>query len=1076
MRLWATFVCLCCVTASPGAGTAAGARGHFPQVIALRRATRNVSVVDGNDLQFRRLRASLLHNHVGQIVQDQKGFMWFGTRNGLNRYDGYEVKTFSHDPLRDDSLSGVYIFSLLEDRAHALWVGSDEFLDRLDPVSGRFARFVVDREAGTSSATNIYCATEDASGVIWLCTRNGLHRLDPITSQTKLFRHDPNVPSTLASSEISSAGEDRQGNFWVGTSAGLDLFDRSSQTVISHLPLSGSEHRMSFHEDRFGTFWIIYGTQGRLAVFDRRTSTLTNWLPVPETRTATATPIFFSTMIEDRDGVMWFGTLSHGILKFDRGPQRFIRYMARPSDPDGLSDRRVSVLYQDREGLIWAGLHQAQPNYFVPRPPAFQRFRSASQESAMVSAILQDHVGNVWLGLDRGLRLLRRDRGLYEEIVQFNSDETTSMVESSPGVFWIGTAGQGLKRYDERTGRVTSYRNDPSQPTSLPSNFIDRVAQDLTGAVWAVTWAGLARWNAKTNDFTTYMPERAPWGLNFITVSFAHDGTIWIGSNLGLYRYDPGRNQFTLFQHDANNASSLSNDRVNAIHETGDGTLWIGTQNGLDHLAASGVVLSHFTERNGLTGNTVSCILEDRDHRLWMSTNRGISRLDAASGYFEAYGIEDGLPGPDMTGWGACSQADSGEMFFAGFSGATAFFPDKVTDSPYVPPVVLTNARIYDSSSRIQDSTQLVKPLSYATELVLLPWQNKFSIEFSALSFLSPESNRFRYRMQHLQDEWTEVNSNQRTATYLAMPPGSYVFEVQGATRHGSWNTSGATLNILMLPPWWQRWPIRLFAFLMVGFAVLVSYRLRMRQLAHAYNLRLEERVAERTRIARELHDTLLQGFQGLMFRLQAVRDLLPTNPDRAIPVLDTALLNGEDAIDKARNAVSGLRSPETIEQDFVSGLAAIAAGIVKGREDVGDTPCELMTIGQTRRIPTSVLYELYQVAHEALNNAVRHSQAKQIKVEVRYGGDALRVRFVDDGIGMDTSLLVPDGARRRWGLIGMKERVEKLGGKLSLRSQPSNGTEVAVWVPAAVAYATGSFAVKVRKLLTVRRLEERRP
>src|SRR5262249_17389480 len=228
-------------------------------------------------------------------------------------------------------------------------------------------------------------------------------------------------------------------------------------------------------------------------------------------------------------------------------------------DPDGLSDRRVTVLYQDGEGLIWEGLHQSVPNYFLPRPLPFQRFRFADQESAMVSTILEDS-GNLWLGLDRGLRKLDRKQGLYKEIAPLSAVETTSMVASSPGIFWIGTAGQGLKRYDERSGRLTSYVHDASKHTSLPSNFVEKVAQDSTGSVWAVTWAGLARWNPLTNDFTTYVPEHAPNGLNFHTVLFARDGLIWIGTNLGLYRFNPSSNQFTLFQYDQHNLSSLSND------------------------------------------------------------------------------------------------------------------------------------------------------------------------------------------------------------------------------------------------------------------------------------------------------------------------------------------------------------------------------------------------------------------------------------------------------------------------------------------------------------------------------------
>src|SRR5262245_2689000 len=383
MRLWTMIACRFGITASLSAGTDEPRKENVPQVVTPRRITRRVPLADGNDIQFRRLGAPLSQTRVGQIVQDPEGFIWFGTPQGLNRYDGYELKVFRHDPDRSDSLSGVDIFSLLTDRTGSLWVGSDEFLDRFDPVSETFTQYEFSHDAARSSAAHVYFATQDASGMIWLCTRDGLYSIDPVARQTTLFRHDPDDPSTLASNAIPTAGEDRTGNFWVGTSAGLELFDRKSHKVITHFSFAGSEDRMSFHEDRFGTFWIVYGTDGQLAVFDRHTNTLSTWLP--STGGGTTSPVLFSTMLEDRDGQMWFGTLNNGILKFDRDQQRFIRYMARASDPDGLSDRRVTVLYQDREGLIWAGLHQAEPHYFLPRAPAFQRFRLADQESAMRS-------------------------------------------------------------------------------------------------------------------------------------------------------------------------------------------------------------------------------------------------------------------------------------------------------------------------------------------------------------------------------------------------------------------------------------------------------------------------------------------------------------------------------------------------------------------------------------------------------------------------------------------------------------------------------------------------------------------
>src|SRR5262249_20356110 len=264
---------------------------------------------------------------------------------------------------------------------------------------------------------------------------------------------------------------------------------------------------------------------------------------------------------------------------------------------------------------------------------------------------------------------------------------------------------------------------------------------------------------------------------------------------------------------------------------------WIGTENGLDHWSPSAAPLRRYTEEDGLAGNTVSCILEDAAHALWISTNRGISRLDTATSRFTSYGTADGLPGINMTGWGGCSQTESGEMFFSGFSGAGAVFPTNVAERAYTPTTVFTHVRVLDSTSRVETEPSPATSISYASGLRLQPSQNKFSIEFAALSFLSPDTNRFRYRMQGLQKEWTEVGSDQRVAAVMALPAGSYAFQVQAATGHGAWSPAIATLRIVMLPPWWKSAPF--YAFVCVAAAAVFSlaYRRRVRQLAHAYNV-----------------------------------------------------------------------------------------------------------------------------------------------------------------------------------------------------------------------------------------------
>lgn len=1020
-----------------------------PQLLAPRRVVRDAELVEGYDLQFRQLSAGdLSHTRVAQIVQDAQGFLWFGTQRGLYRYDGHELRSFRHDAARANTLSGVYVYSLLRDRTNTLWVGSDGFVDRFDAPTEGFVPLVVKAPEAATRPINASCLHRDPSGMLWLCTRGGLYRVDPEGKRTTVVHHRSGDDTSLASDEVQFVGDGPGETLWVGTLVSLDQLDRTSLRVVAHLPLSDSPIGMTVHEDQSGMLWIIHGMDGELSAFDRTANVLTTWRP----RIAAGEPaVSFSTLLEDREGTMWFGTRNHGVFRFDREPSRFVRYNHDPTRPQSLADRRVNVLYQDQEGLIWAGLHQAAPAYFLPRAPSFQSIRPAGRQSTMVSAIVSDHASRVWLGLDRGVQVLDRATQTVRDVRELRDIETSSVVVEKSGILWFGTAGRGVRRLDPRSGRVTTYRHAENNPASLPSDFVEQMKLDAQGAVWAVTWRGLARIDSAGERFEAIVPPNAPAELTLHTATFAPNGVVWMGSNLGVHRFDPITRRFEWFRHSNDDPTSLSNDRVNSIHVASDGSVWIGTQGGLDHWDEQARPLERFAQGDGLAGSTVSCMLEDDAHRLWMSTDRGISRLDSANGTLSTYGTADGLPGMNLTGWDSCVRSESGEMFFAGFAGATAFVPGDVVERDYVPPVALTRFRLLDSQLSVNGRLVSEIPVHDSMELRLGPSQGKFSVEFAALSFLSPETNRIRFRLRGVQEQWTEVRSDQRVATYLSVPTGSFTFEVQGATGNGRWSPTSA-LRILKRPPWWSSQPFYALAVVGAGAGLVLLYRLRVRQLTHAYNVRMEERWAERTRIARELHDTLLQGFQGLMFRLQAVRDLLPEHPAKAVPILDKTLLVGEQAIDEARNAVGDLRSAERSDRDFVSQLSALAAGAASLAED-GVPEWELHTTGDARQIPAAVLHELHPCAQEAISNAFQHARATHVSIALDFDADKLRVSVTDDGVGFDPSLRPSPHAARHFGIQGMQERIARLGGSILLDSRPGEGTRVQLTIPATVAY-----------------------
>jgi PAS domain S-box-containing protein len=803
--------------------------------------TIRLPIVEGKDIRFARISSSqgLYQVRVSNIVQDDQGFIWFGTLNGLIRYDGYNFKVFKHDLGRQESLSGVYINSLFKDRAGTIWVGTDQFLDRFDPLTETFSHYHFDVPDSSGLPTTVNQISQDSSGMLWLSTRKGLFRLDPVTGKTKHFYHDPGDPSSLGDNAIQSTGEDRAGQFWVGTSQTLDEFDRNTGKVKRHVLTGESGVGLWFHEDRFGVFWIVYGPDGSIATFDPKTNKLTRYgfdSRGPESNLKNPT----YALLEDHEGTMWFGTAVRGLLKFDREHRRFISYHNLPGDSDSLLDNRVIALFEDREKNIWVGMHDVEPHFFATRPPPFTKFTNSSGSRnritpGLVGALYKDRQGVLWVGVNRSLVRIDRKTGLSSSFQPVAGSEVLSIIEDGPDVLWIAGTNP-LLRYNRKTGELRHYIHDRSDPSTLCSGVVQRLLIDHRGTLWAATWDGLCRFDPLTQQFTTYKPDPKTRGLNYYAIAEDPQGNLWLGGNLGLHRFDPNTDQFTVYSHKSDDPHSLSDNRVAAIYFDRAGSMWVGTQNGLDTFVPRTSTFAVYNERDGMGGNVVSCILEDQRGLLWISTNKGVSSLDPRTQKFSNYTVADGLPGPDFSGWGDCFKSAAGEMFFGGFSGVTAFFPDQVAaDSvvanAFVPPIVLTDFRLFGSPVTLSPGSPLKKAINYTDTITLSHSQNILSIGFSALSFFNPATNRYRYMLEGLDQKWNEVGSDQRLASYTTLPAGTYMFHVQGASRRGPWSEPGAQMRIQILPPWWNTWWFRALWAAACLALLWGLYRVRIQQL-----------------------------------------------------------------------------------------------------------------------------------------------------------------------------------------------------------------------------------------------------
>ena len=611
-------------------------------------------------------------------------------------------------------------------------------------------------------------------------------------------------------------------------------FDRQTGRVTLHVPLADPVG-IGFYEDRLGAFWITHASGSGLAQLDRDTGRLTPYSFYAATSRPNALTGVMG-MVEDDAGELWIGSPGIGLLRFDRAGNRFVHYSHREADPSSIPEDKVIALTKDREGNIWVGHHSVEPSRFNPRPPPFEVFRHEpgnpdSLEVDFVNAMLEDTKGRLWIGTDLGITRIDRVSGAYTRFSDGLGPKpmVITAAEDRTGAIWIGTYGSGIARLDEATGAFKVYSHDLADPGSLCSDQVHFLFVTRDGTLWAGTDAGLCRFDPPTERFTTFGAD--PEGRRtdvYVAVVEDADGVLWLGTHYtGLHRFDPRTGTFEIFAADPSRPGSLRDNMVPAVHVDRNGTLWVGTQSGLDRFdRATGRFTPIF--QSDAPSRTVSRILEDRNGRLWISSNRGLTRYDPADGSFRTYTSSDGLPGNDLTGWATAFQSRSGEMFFGGFSGGIAFFPDRIEGQEFAPPIALTAIEFPFLSDAEASKAAGPTAITYADRLVLAHGENSIVLGVSALSFSNPAANRYRFKLEGLDDRWREGDADQRTATFTTLSAGRYTFRAEAATGRSGWGEPGITLPIEVLPAWWATWWFRGGAAFAVLGMVAGGYRMRV--------------------------------------------------------------------------------------------------------------------------------------------------------------------------------------------------------------------------------------------------------
>ncbi len=1026
------------------------------------------------DLKFTHLTTNdgLSQGYVVDILQDRRGFMWFATRDGLNRYDGYTFVVYKHDPNDPGSLSSNFLQDLMEDAEGYLWVATSTGVNRFDPRTERCTRYLHDPEnRDTLGGASVKSVVQDGHGYLWFGTEDsGLDKLDPRRGTFTHYRDDSDGRFV---GRITQVIEDGHGDIWFTGERGLFHVDPQNGRVTRRPPGSNVLSADSVYEDAAGDLWLLANSPvAGLVRYDRRAERLTTYPLAPRASgvlasTTTGGSLNGILAADGEDG-LWVPS-SEGLSYFDRRALRFThRFRHDEVNPHSLDSNAIFAVYQDRGGVLWVGTENEGLNVLDFRQQRFPHYMHrpsdpSSLSPGRVKAIHQDLDRVLWVGFfPRALDRLDRKTGRVTHYLPREGDDmlgegtnVNSIYRDSAGYLWIGGGGSGLVRFDERTGHFKRYRHDRGDPQSLVSNNVYTIYGDRSGQMWVGLEGGISRFDPATDGFVNYVVPDNPSSLAS-TVWIIHQdrsGALWAGTWGGvLIRFDEQAKSFVRYAPDSRDPGKLYGGGINTILEDRTGTLWVGTFDGLYRYDRGSGAFARYTEAQGLPSSSVRCILEDRVGRLWLSTQKGVSRFDPREQTLRNYDVSDGLQSDEFST--GCFQAPDGEILFGGSNGLNAFVPENVRDDAYVPPVVLTNFTILNRPVRIGAGSVLEKAIPYVESLMLPHEDNVFSFEFAALSYANAHKNRYRYRLLGFDTAWNEVDSRRRLATYTNLDPREYVFRVQGSNSDGIWNEQGVSLPIVLSPPWWRTTWFRASTAALVLVLLAGAYRLRMQQVQHAFDMTLEARVGERTRIARELHDTLLQSFHGLLLRFQTASHLLPDRPREAKEKLESAIEQAAGAITEGRDAVQGLRASIVERNDLAAAITTLAGELATAPSVDRPPVFRLAVEGQARDLHPIVRDEIYKIAAETLRNTFQHARAGRVEAEIRYDASEFRLRLRDDGQGIDPGVLAGQGAEGHYGLRGMPERAALMGGKLAVWSEVGVGTEVELRLPAAAAYA----------------------
>ncbi len=1031
------------------------------------------------DYSFKQItiKDGLSQSTVFVSMQDSRGYMWFGTIDGLNRYDGYEFKIFTNDPDDSTSISDNVITSIFEDSKKQLWIGTvNGFINKFNPETETFTRYFVPDYFETeleppadyyeyplifsrNSNISVTSIAEDQQGFIWIGTwGNGVLRFDQKKNKAVHIYHTYSDTNSLSYNRVSDLLIDRDGVLWISTfGGGLNSTDangisRDAKPVFkiykhdSKNNSSLSDNRIiTLFADRNKTLWIgtYSGGLNRLGYNQRDVQPAAALFKRFKTNEPNTNCLCNNTVMDiaqDNKGYLWIGTFGGGLDRLDTRTESFFHFSHDNMVPQSLPDNDILSLSVDRSGIIWVGSHLGEGvTKVIENKAKFNLMKNIpgdpySLNDDVVWSIYKDN-DKLWIGTYRGgLNVYNYRTGKFKSYQSepgnknsLNNNHIRVIREDRFGNLWIGTYNGGINKFNPRTGRFTHYLNEPDNPNSLSANQVQDILIESDSVIWAATFGGglnklsfAVNSNVSQPSITVY--EHDPADSTSLSDNRIYDlfidsdGTLWIATfGGGLNKFNSSNKTFTHYFYNKQNPYSISNNKVLVIYEGSNGYLWIGTSGGgLNRFDKKTGKFKRYSQRNGLTSATIYGIFEDHSNNLWMSSDNGVFKHDLSSGRFTHFGIEDGLQSLEFNG-GSYFQDENGQIFFGGINGLNYFYPDSIRTSTYVPPIVISSISVLNKELKGERQ-----------ELRLSFNENLISFTFASLDFSNPSDILYAFMMEGLEDNWKYVDANNRVANYINLPPGEYTFRVTGTNADGLWNRSGVSVKLIITPPFWQTWWFVTLAIILIG--SLLYY---ISTVGIKHQLAIEKL---KTKLAADLHDNVGAGLTEISILSEVAAH--KTNGGSNSKELETISETARQLVDTMSDIVWVVNP----ERDSLYDL------IIKLKDSYNDflnsvgISFRVKNIDKTNdiKLPMDYKQNLLLIFKEGINNAIKHSNCKKIILEANIRGDVIEMTLIDDGKGFDEKEIEAGN-----GMKNMEARAKKIGGKFRYKSEPDKGTTI---------------------------------